>query len=95
MFEKAESIEFMGKVISQMAQDPKIMSYTSRVVIGADYAQNHNIKDIDAREIMSHRQLKKILDDYVLPDNWRFISQYVPGFVKVPYFFIDLMYSKF
>lgn len=32
----AESIEFSGKVIVQMAQDPKIHKYTSKVVIGAE-----------------------------------------------------------
>ena len=35
-FEKGESIEYSGKVVVQMAQDPKIMNYTSRVVLCAE-----------------------------------------------------------
>ena len=46
MFAKGESIEFAGKIIVAMAQDPNIMKYTSKIVIGADYAQAKGIDNI-------------------------------------------------
>ena len=89
MFDKGESIEFNGKVIVKMAQDKNIMKYTSSVVIGAEYAQAHGIRDIDDREILSFRQLNYILGYYVLPDNLKFIANWLPNFLKSPLFLIE------
>ena len=89
MFDKGESIEFNGKVIVKMAQDKNIMKYTSSVVIGAEYAQAHGIRDIDDREILSFRQLNYILGYYVLPDNLKFIANWLPNFLKIPLFLIE------
>ena len=50
-FDEAESTEFSGKVIVKLAQDPNLLSYTGKVVIAADYALSHDIKDIDGRVI--------------------------------------------
>jgi hypothetical protein len=36
VFGQGESIEFSGKIVAKMAQDPNIMSYTSKVVIAAE-----------------------------------------------------------
>ena len=49
--DEGESTEFSGKVIVKLAQDPNLMSYTGKVVIAADYALSHDIKDIDGRVI--------------------------------------------
>lgn len=94
MFEKGESIEFSGKIIVAMAQDPYIMSYTSRVVLGAEYAQAHGIRDIDNRVILSIRQVKAICE-YFLPPKLTFIAKFVPGFVKIPQWVLDIANSKF
>lgn len=67
---------------------------TGRVIISAEYAQNHNIKDIDNRTIYSLRQVKYLSQKY-LPENFRFLSNFIPAFVKIPQFLIDIMNSKF
>ena len=94
MIDDAESPEFPGKVIAALANDPKIMSYTSKVVIAAEYAQHKGIKDIDGRVVPSHRQINSALK-LVLPKPLHFISHFVPNFVKVPQVAFDLMTSKF
>ena len=40
IFDQGESIEFSGKIIVAMAQDPKIKKLNSKVVIGAEYARS-------------------------------------------------------
>ena len=67
---------------------------TGRVIISAEYAQNHSIKDIDNRTIYSLRQVKYLSQKY-LPENLRFLSNFIPAFVKIPQFLIDIMNSKF
>lgn len=94
VFENGESIEFSGKIIVAMAQDANLMRYSSRVVIGADYAQLHNIRDIDNRVILSIRQLKAVCE-FFLPEQLKFVSNFVPGFVKIPQFVLDVLNSKF
>lgn len=95
VFEEGESIEFSGKIIVALAQDKNLKRYTSKVVIGADYAQAHGIKDIDNREILSIRQFKTLLRAYVLPENMKFLADWVPGFLKIPQFVLDIVNSKF
>lgn len=94
-FAKAESPEFSGKVIVKMAQDPQMKNYTARVILAAEYANRHGIKDIDNRVIYSFRELRYLLDVYALPTSLNFIAHYVPGFVRVPQFVIDIATSKF
>jgi hypothetical protein len=95
IFQEGESIEYSGKIIVQMAQDSKIIKQTARVVIGAEYGQSHGIRDIDNRVIYSHRQVKALLSMFVLPDNLKFITNFIPSFVKIPQFVIDIATSKF
>lgn len=94
MFEQGESIEFSGKIIVAMAQDANIMKRAGKVVIGAEYAQQHGIRDIDNRVILSFRQVKAICA-YFLPEKFRFVAKFVPGFLKIPQFLLDIMNSKF
>ena len=94
MIEDSESPEFAGLVISALANDPKVMSYSSKVVIAADYAQAHGIKDIDNRVIASHRQINSAMK-LVLPKQLHFAANLVPNFVKLPQFAFDIMSSKF
>lgn len=94
VFEKGESIEFSGKIIVAMAQDPNIIKLTSKVVIGAEYAQERGIKDIDNRVIPSFRQVKGIIEGF-FPENLQFLAKFVPGFVKIPQFVLDIVNSKF
>lgn len=94
VFEDGESTEFSGKVIVALAQDKNIMNLTGKVIIGAEYAQSHNIHDIDNRMILSYRQVKFLASKY-LPDNFKFIANFIPTFVKIPQFVLDIVNSKF
>ena len=90
----AESPEFAGKVISALAVDPKLMSYSSKIVIAAEYAQCHGIKDVDNRVVPSHRQINSAMK-LVLPKSLHFAANLVPNFVKVPQFVMDIVSTKF
>ena len=95
IFEDGETPEFSGKVVVQLAQDPDIMKYTSKVVLSAEYAQRFGLKDIDGRVIPSVRQMNFILSKYVLPQQLKFLTCFIPGFIKLPYFVFDLLSSKY
>jgi dehydrogenase/reductase SDR family protein 1 len=93
-FLNGESTEFSGKIIVHLASNPKLMKYTSKVVISGDYAYQHGIRDIDGRSIGSFRQIKFLVES-VLPNNFKFVANLIPGFVKIPQFVIDIFTSKF
>lgn len=94
VIDDAESPEFAGLVISALANDPKLMKYTSKIVVAAEYAQCHGIKDVDNRVVASHRQINSALK-LVLPKQLHFAANLIPNFVKLPQFAFDLMASKF
>lgn len=90
----SESPEFAGRVISALATDSNLMKYSSKIVNAAEYAQCHGIKDIDGRVIPSYRQVNNAMK-LVLPKELHFVSNFVPNFVKVPQFVMNVMSSKF
>lgn len=94
MVKNGESPEFTGKVIVALAQDPKLMSYTSQTVIVADYAQCHGIRDIDNRQIASVRQLW-FLAQMALPQRFQYMTKVIPGFIKVPQFMLTAFSDRF
>lgn len=94
MLEDAESPEFAGRVICALANDASVIKYTSRVVNAAEYAQSNGIKDIDNRTIPSYRQINSAMK-LVLPKQLHFAANFVPNFVKVPQFLMDIASSKF
>jgi dehydrogenase/reductase SDR family member 1 len=94
MFKNGETTEFSGKVIVALAQDKQIMKYSRKTVIAADYAHAHNIRDIDNRVIDSFRQLNLALAT-ALPSSLQFITNFIPNFIKVPQFILDIVNSKF
>ncbi len=88
-----ESVEFGGKVIAQLYQDPKLMKYSGKIVTAADYALAHGIRDIDGRVIPSHREFQTL--GPMLPKSLRFLNKYVPGSVKIPQVVLDIASSKY
>jgi dehydrogenase/reductase SDR family protein 1 len=94
ILDEGESVEFGGKVIINLAQNPKIMSFSNKIVVASDYAQKYDIKDIDGRVVPSHREIKN-LGAVMLPKNLRFLINYMPFNFKVPQFVIDIANSKF
>lgn len=51
----AESAEFPGRVIAALAASPDRMSYSGRVLIAAEVAQELGVVDVDGRQPPSHR----------------------------------------
>ncbi|CAF0932463.1 unnamed protein product [Brachionus calyciflorus] len=93
VFEEGETVEFGGKIITNMATNPKIMKYTSKIVIASDYADSHGIKDIDGRRVPSHRELRNVVP--FLPRNLRSFANLLPGGLKVPQALIDIANSRY
>lgn len=94
VMDDCESTEFAGKCIAGLYNEPRLMKYTSKTVIAAEYAQARGIKDVDGRVIPSHRQINSGMK-LVLPKSLHFAANLVPDFVKVPQFAFDLLGSKF
>lgn len=90
----SESVEFAGKCVSHLVNDPKLMSYSSKVIIAAEYAQIKGIRDIDGRVVPSHRQINSAIK-LIFPKSLHFVANLVPNFVKVPQVAFDLINSKF
>ncbi|RNA30998.1 dehydrogenase reductase SDR family member 1-like [Brachionus plicatilis] len=93
MFDQGETVEFGGKIITNMASNSKIMKYSGKIVIASDYADKYGIKDIDGRRVPSHRELQNIAP--FLPKNLRFLTSILPGGFKIPQAFIDIANSKY
>jgi len=94
MFDEGETVEFSGKLISHMLTNPKIASYTARVVSGADYGLKYHINDIDDRVILSARRLNEMAP-YILPKSLRNISANLPNYIKVPNFLLTIGNSRY
>lgn len=90
----AETPEFAGRVICALANDPNLLKHTAKIVNAADYAQKHGIRDVDNRTIPSYRQVNSALK-LVLPKQAHFVTNFIPNFVKVPQFIMDLANTKF
>ena len=71
-----------------------MIKYTSRVIVSADYAQANSIRDIDGRIVPSFRQIKFFAAYYLSP-KFQFINNYIPGFLKIPQFVLDIISTKF
>lgn len=70
------------------------MQYTSKVLIGAEYALNNGIRDIDDRVILSMRSIK-YLAGRLLPNGLKFIANFIPASLRIPQYIIDISKSKF
>jgi NAD(P)-dependent dehydrogenase (short-subunit alcohol dehydrogenase family) len=51
----AESAEFPGRVIAALATSPERMSYSGRVLVGAELAVELGVTDLDGKQPASHR----------------------------------------
>jgi NAD(P)-dependent dehydrogenase (short-subunit alcohol dehydrogenase family) len=60
----AESAEFPGRVIAALAASPDRMSYSGRVLIGAEVAAELGVSDLDGRQPPSHRPMLGSPPDY-------------------------------
>ncbi|GAB18457.1 putative oxidoreductase [Gordonia effusa NBRC 100432] len=52
----AESVEFPGRIIAALADDPELMKRSGEILIGAEVALDLGVVDFDGRQPPSHRQ---------------------------------------
>ncbi len=94
MFDEGETVEFGGKIITHMANNPKIMSISCRVVSAADYAIKYGITDIDGKKVKSTRALNE-MGKFILPKYLQSLSNSFPNSLTVPNAFFTVMNSKY
>ena len=88
MFEDGETVEFGGKIISHMASNPNIMKHSCRIVSGADYANNHEITDIDGKKMTSTRAFN-VMGKYMVPNFLHFCI----GFEIIFIFYFEINFN--
>uniref|UniRef100_A0A7E4ZSE7 Short-chain dehydrogenase n=1 Tax=Panagrellus redivivus TaxID=6233 RepID=A0A7E4ZSE7_PANRE len=95
IFAAGESTEFSGKAIVALATDPKVHNYTGRILMTGDLADQYGFVDVDGNRILSPRSLKYLLKTGLIPvPGATWLSNYVPGFVKIPGWVLSAFVSR-
>ena len=89
-FANAESVEFAGKSIVQLAMDPKRIEKTGRIILVCDLAKEYGFTDEDG-DIHDLRSLGNLLRSR--GHTW--LSSVVPNFVRLPLFVMHFAGNKF
>ncbi|XP_062578618.1 dehydrogenase/reductase SDR family member 1-like [Saccostrea cucullata] len=92
MFEGAESVEYAGKCIVALANDPNVMSKSGKVLMTPELGQEYNLRDIDGRVIDSMRQINWLM---ARNPNTAWMQRWLPNFLRMPYWMFALKGSKF
>ncbi|ESO00622.1 hypothetical protein HELRODRAFT_83027 [Helobdella robusta] len=85
-----ESTQFAGLAISHLAADKNMMNKTAKVLITTDLANEYGFTDIDGGMPANFRSLS-----YLLSHQGYWIADYIPSFIKVPYWILALGGNKF
>lgn len=94
MFEQGETVEFAGKAIAALASLPSsslLNDKTGRVLLTGDLGDEYSLLDAGDRHVQSLRSVRYLLEQAGLIN----LARFVPGFIKVPRFFLAIMGSKF
>lgn len=89
---EGESTEYIGRCVVHLAKDPNIMKKTASVHISMDLGNEYGFMDVDGRKPMHIRQVKTLV--WFSP-SWRWLSGWIPGFVKIPKWMMHLSGNKF
>lgn len=90
IFKDAESVEFAGKAVVKLAEDPERKSKTGKILLVCDLAKEYGFTDDDG-EIHDMRSLKYVLAS----QGHKMLPLLVPGFVRIPLVFLHLAGNKF
>jgi len=90
-FDEGETVEYAGKCVVHLAADPNIMQKTSRILITSDLGETYGFVDINGRRPPSMRAVKTLLD-YA---NWHGTASWVPQWIKLPYWLMNVAGNKF
>ncbi|XP_062578611.1 dehydrogenase/reductase SDR family member 1-like isoform X2 [Saccostrea cucullata] len=92
MFERAETVEYAGKCIVALANDPNVMSKSGKVLMTPELGQEYNLRDIDGRVIDSMRRFNWLV---ARNPNTAWMQRWLPNFLRMPYWMFALRGSKF
>merc|ERR1712200_127716 len=79
-FEEGETTELSGIAIANMLADPNIMAKTGKIVWTVDCANEYGFKDVDGSTPRDVRQVYALLK----LAGWTRLSNWVPGFIRIP-----------
>jgi dehydrogenase/reductase SDR family protein 1 len=91
-FGKSESPELVGRVVTHLAQNPSMMKYTGKIVSTADYTWTHSIVDIDGQYPQNMRSISFLMQN--IPA-LKWLSSWIPSWLKIPYWLLHQMANKF
>jgi dehydrogenase/reductase SDR family protein 1 len=89
---KVESAEYAGLIIAHLAQNPSLMQYSGKIVTTADYGAAYSIPDTDGQYPSNMRSISFLVGQ-VPALNW--LSGWIPGFLKIPYWLFHQASNKF
>ncbi|XP_055333567.1 dehydrogenase/reductase SDR family member 1-like [Paramacrobiotus metropolitanus] len=90
MFNNGETIEFSGRCIVALAQDKNIIKRTGQIITTADIGEEFDLTDVDGRRHYSTRSIKNALQTL----GWTKTADYIPGFIKIPRFVMNVAYGR-
>ena len=90
IFKDAESVEFSGKGIVKLAEDPGRIKKTGKIVLVSDLAREYNFTDDDG-DIHDMRSIKNLLKTR----GYGALSNGVPGFLRLPLVLMHYGSNKF
>jgi len=90
---KTESAEFPGKILVHLMQNPDLMQYTGKIILTGDYGQTNGIVDTDGQYVANPRQISFLIANQMPAIGW--LANYIPSFVKLPFWMLHLLSNKF
>ena len=90
MFEDAETVEFAGQAIVNLAADSKRIEKTGKIHLVCDLAQEYGFTDDDG-DVHDVRALSYVLKR----KGYTWLPSIVPSFVRVPLTLMHLTSNKF
>merc|ERR1711971_1135230 len=90
IFKDAESVEYSGKAIVNLAKDTKRISKTGKILWVSDLAREYGFRDEDG-QLHDSRSLKNILKAF----GYNKLLYFIPSFVRVPHYLMHQAGNKF
>ncbi|KAL8584560.1 hypothetical protein ACOMHN_016879 [Nucella lapillus] len=88
----AETPEYAGRAVAQLAADPGVMKKSGRILLTGDLGAEYGFKDVDGSSRHSMREVGYLLT--YLTGNTIFLKV-LPSFVKIPCWMLSLAGNKF
>lgn len=90
-FMDAESVEFAGKAVVNLAADPHVHRKTGKIQMTSDCAREYGFVDSDG---LIHGDMRCI-KIHLQAAGWNTLASFTPAFIRVPYFMLHFLGYKF